>query len=90
MAKGWESKSVESQMESAQSKQAETARKRLTSEAAAVLRKRETLLLARARLQQQMEANRHPRYQEMLQSALTDLEKQLADLSAIERSAGAP
>jgi hypothetical protein len=87
MARGWESKSVESQMESSQSMQEETARKRLTVEMAAALRKKETLLLARAHLQQQMQVSRHPRHQAMLQNALTDLEKQLADLDALDRAA---
>jgi hypothetical protein len=88
MARGWESKSVESQMETSQSKKEETARKRMSPEAAAALRKKETLLLARAHLQQQMQLSQHPRRQEMLQNALTDLEKQLADLGALERAAG--
>ena len=87
MARGWESKSVESQMETAQSKQDDPARKRLTPEVAAALRKKETLLLARAHLQQQMQTSRHPRHREMLQNALTDLEKQLADLGAIDPAA---
>ncbi len=90
MARGWESKSVESQMESSQLKQEETAKKRLTAEAAAALRKKETLLLARAHLQQQMRASQHPRHQAMLQNALTDLEKQIADLGALDRAAGSP
>jgi len=70
-------------METAQSRQVETDRKRLTPEVAAALRKKETLLLARAHLQQQMQTSRHPRHREMLQTALADLEKQLADLGAI-------
>ena len=88
MARGWESKSVESQMETSQSKREETAKKRLTPEVAAALRKKETLLLARAHLQQQMQASQHPRHRVMLQNALTDLEKQLADLGALDRAAG--
>ena len=88
MARGWESKSVESQMESSQGKQEEGPKKRLTPEAAEVLRKKETLLLARAHLHQQMEASQHPRHRTMLESALTDLEKQLAELGALERTAG--
>ncbi|MFZ0961754.1 MAG: hypothetical protein WAO35_12675 [Terriglobia bacterium] len=88
MAKGWQSKSVEAQMETAQSKQEETARKRLTPEGAAALRKKETLLLACTHLQQQMQASQHPRHREMLQNALTDLEKQLEDLGALDSAAG--
>jgi hypothetical protein len=88
MARGWESKSVESQMETSQSERKETARPRLTPEVAAALRKKETLLLARAHLQQQMQASQHPRHRVMLQNALTDLEEQLADLGALDRAAG--
>jgi hypothetical protein len=88
MARGWESKSVELQMETSQSERKETAQKRLTPEEAAALRKKETLLLAHAHLQQQMQASQHPRHREMLQNALTDLERQLADLGALDRAAG--
>jgi hypothetical protein len=88
MARGWESKSVESQMESSQAERKETAHERLTPDGAAALRKKETLLLARAHLQQQMQASQHPRYQVMLQNALAELEKQLADLGALDRPAG--
>jgi hypothetical protein len=82
MARGWESKSVESQMEAANVEGIEPGKKRLTPEAAAAKRKRDTLLLARAHLQQQMQASGHPRYREMLQTALVELEKQLAELGA--------
>jgi hypothetical protein len=88
MARGWESKSVESQMETLQSERKETAKERLTPEVAAALRKKETLLLARAHLQQQMQASQHPRHRDMLQNALADLEKQLADLGTPDRAAG--
>jgi len=88
MARGWESKSVESQMETSQSKKEQTGKKRVSPEVAATIRKKETLLLARAHLQQQMQLSQHPRRQEMLQNALTELEKQLTDLGALDRAAG--
>jgi hypothetical protein len=88
MARGWESKSVESQMENSQSKKEESGRKRMNPEVAAALRKKETLRLGRAHLQQQLEASQHPRHREMLQHAIADLEKQLADLGALESAAG--
>jgi len=75
-------------METPQSNRDETAKKRLTPELAAALRKKETLLLARTHLLQQMQVSQLPRHREMLQNALTDLEKQLADLGALERAAG--
>jgi len=90
MARGWESKSVESQMEASHSERKEAARQRLTPEAAAALRKKETLLLACAHLQQQLQASQHPRHREMLQNALADLEKQLADLNTLDHAVGAP
>lgn len=77
-------------METAQSKQEETAKQRLTPEGAATLRKKETLLLACTHLQQQMQASQHPRHREMLQNALTDLERQLEDLAALDRAVGNP
>jgi len=88
MARGWESKAVESQMEISQAERKATVQKRLSPEEAAALRKKETLLLARAHLQQQMQASQHSRHREMLQNALADLEKQLADLGALDRPAG--
>jgi hypothetical protein len=87
MARGWESKSVESQMETSKSNRDEPSKKHMTPEAAAVQRKKETLLLARTDLLQQMQATQHPRRRDMLQNALTDLDKRLADLGAPDRSA---
>ena len=88
MARGWESKSVESQMESSQTNREETAKKRLSPEVAAAKRKKDTLLLARAHMQQQLQMSQHPRRREMLQIALGDLEQQLADMGARDRAAG--
>ena len=75
-------------METSQSNRKEPPRKRMPPEVAEALRKKETLLLARTHMQQQLQATQHPRRREMLQNALADLEKQLADLGALDRSAG--
>jgi hypothetical protein len=80
MARGWESKAVESQMESSQSNREGSGKKRFTPEGAAAQRKRDTLLLARSHLQNQLQASEHPRHREMLESALSDVERQLAEL----------
>ena len=77
-------------MESSQAERKETGKKRLDPEVAAALRKKETLLLARAHLQQQMQASQHPRHREMLQRALVDLEKQLAVLGVIDPASSSP
>jgi hypothetical protein len=55
---------------------------------ATALRRKETLLLARAHTRLQMQATPHPRHRMMLQNALTELEKQLTRLGALERAAG--
>jgi|SRR5579862_843118 len=87
MARGWESKAVESQMETSQSNKEEVGRRRRNPDEAAALRKKETLLLARAHLQQQIQVTQHPRRMEMLQNALADLEKQLGQLGGPDREA---
>jgi hypothetical protein len=78
MARGWESKSVASQIESAGSERMGAAAKRPDPETTEALRKKQTLLLARTRLLDQMQACQNPRYHEMIQNALADLEKLLA------------
>jgi hypothetical protein len=85
MARGWDSKSVESQIESARSDQGNPAKQRLTPEMAAAARKRESLLLARTHLQQQIQVSQNPRHRAMLESALADLEKQLAAVDPTAR-----
>jgi hypothetical protein len=83
MARGWESKAIESQIEASRSNRGKTTREPLTPEATAALRKRGTLLLARNHLQQQIQASQHPRHRAMLEDALADLERQLAVLGEI-------
>jgi hypothetical protein len=80
MARGWESKSVEAQMESSQSGRDEPFKKRLTPEMAEVYRKKESLLLARTHLLQQISVSQIPRHREMLENALADLEKQISKI----------
>lgn len=77
MARGWESKSVESQIESARSDGTRPAPHPVAPEMTEALRKRETLRLARAHVLQQIQACQNPRYLAMLESALAALEKQL-------------
>ncbi|MBZ5543189.1 MAG: hypothetical protein LAO07_05860 [Acidobacteriia bacterium] len=65
-------------MESAESDRMGSAAKRPDPEASEALRKKQTLLLARTRLLDQMQACQNPRYREMMENALADLEKLLA------------
>jgi hypothetical protein len=80
MARGWESKSVESQIESARSERPASPQTDSESLSPEERRRRETLLLARARLLEQIQASTNPRYTEMMERALLDLDKLLAQL----------
>lgn len=81
MARGWESKSVESQMEEAQSRRAPTSVAVKTAEELARERERESLELSRTRVMLDLQAASNPRYRESLQAALKHLETKLAALS---------
>jgi hypothetical protein len=79
MARGWESKSVEDQVQEAQSRQEHPAKQKLTAEQAELLRRREVLTLAVTRVRKQLESASEPRYREQLLGALASLEAQLAE-----------
>ena len=76
MARGWESKAVEQQQEEATANVARGPR--LTPEQVAEKQKRRSLELSRARIAQQLEAASNPKHRQMLESALKDLDAQLA------------
>jgi len=77
MARGWDSKSVESQIESAET-EIQGEKRGLLPEAGR-LRKKQSLLLSRSRVLQQLDHSQNPRHQEMLQRALADLDAELAE-----------
>ena len=66
-------------MEAANEEPAE-AKPRLSTEQLESRRKKATLTLARARVLQQMEASGNPRHRSMLETALADLDAELAQL----------
>jgi hypothetical protein len=80
MAKGWESKSVEAQVEDSQSRSSEKHRRQLTPAQVEEYRRREVLLLSRTRVQHDLAASQNPRYTDQLNRALADIEAQLAAL----------
>ena len=79
MSRGWESKSVEEQ-------QAEAARPRgdakphLTPDQAARKREKDSLLLSRNSVVQQIQATRNSRHKQMLEAALADLDAKLSQI----------
>jgi hypothetical protein len=77
-------------MEAARSDQAAASKERVTPDMADAHRKKETLLLARTYLLQQLQSSQNPRHREILEKALADLEKQLASIEEIDRSAAVP
>jgi hypothetical protein len=78
MARGWESKSVESQQEDAQDRR--EPRKPLTPEARERLDRRRTLELAVARTQAELQAACHPAHKDMLRLRLEALQAELGTL----------
>ena len=81
MARGWESKSVEEQVQEHQSRGEENKKKQLTPEQSESRRKREVLLLSRSRVQKDLQASQNPRHRDQLNSALADLDSQIAALT---------
>lgn len=78
MARGWESKSVESQIESAdrRSDQGEF----LTAEQRELRRKRDSLELSRRRVLQEIETTRSPARRTSLEQALAFLDQEIEKL----------
>jgi len=81
MARGWESKSVEEQVQEHPQRKGENTKKQLTAEQLESRRKREVLLLSRSRVQKDLQASQNPRHRDQLNSALADLDSQIAELT---------
>lgn len=81
MARGWESKSVESQIESAaEFHKAAAASAQFTAEEVTRERERNTLQLSRTRVLHDLETATNERYREQLEAALRHLNNKLAAL----------
>lgn len=81
MARGWESKSVEAQVEDLQEKKFEKPTGQLTLSQLESQRRRNLLILSRARVQHDLQLAQDPRYREQLNRALADLEAQITRLA---------
>jgi hypothetical protein len=84
MARGWESKAVESQVQEFESKESRTQRRQLSQDQKEIRRKIEILLLSRARVEKELQSSENPRYREQLNRALIDLDAQIAKLKENE------
>ncbi len=78
MARGWESKSVEAQIESADTPAALSIDHSNGSAERKRLREKNNLMLSRQRVLQEIQASSNPRFHQMLHSTLEDLDKKLA------------
>ena len=78
MARGWESKSVEAQIDMAEVSRGAAAAKQLNHETLQAIRKRESLLMSRTRVVRELENAQNPRYKAVLTKALTELDAQLS------------
>jgi hypothetical protein len=81
VARGWESKSVESQIESAEERAALAKLPQLTPEEADRKGQRDSLQLSRTRVLHDIETSLNPRYRATLEAALKHLDEKIASLS---------
>lgn len=80
MARGWESKSVESQVDSAETARLSRRNPLLTSEQVEREGKRNSLMLSRTRVLHDLQTACNPRYRSQLEQALSYLDLQLKEL----------
>jgi hypothetical protein len=84
MARGWESKAVEGQVQEFESKENRSKKLQLTRDQLEIRRKIEILLLSHARAEKELQSSQNPRYREQLIRALADLDAQLSKLKSTE------
>jgi len=82
MARGWESKGVESQIEAVESRRTASQRVARPEEQVRLERERESLRLSRKRVLHDIETATHARYREQLEAALRYLDSRLQELSS--------
>ena len=82
MARGWESKSVEAQIDMAEDRSAAAQAKVLSQETLDLLRKKEGILMSRTRVVRDLQNAQNPRYKAVLSKALAELDAQLTTLAS--------
>ena len=81
MARGWESKAVEAQIEESTAAEPAHSKKQLTPEELRRRQKRADLMLSRSRVVQQLAESHDERYSKMLRQALTALDEKITALA---------
>lgn len=82
MARGWESKEIESQIEASEAHATQSRQPKLSAAELNAQRERESLELSRTRVLQDLAAAKNPKYREMLERSLRYLEEKIAALTA--------
>jgi hypothetical protein len=77
MARGWESKQVEAQVENASDGKRSGSKRPLTDDEKRAQRERDSLKLSRAYVLHQIESSTNERYTESLRKALGEIEQKL-------------
>jgi hypothetical protein len=81
MARGWESKDVETQVESKEIPKASSGREPKSAEQLAREQDIKQLQLSRTRIANDLATATHPNHRKSLEAALAHLDKKIADLS---------
>lgn len=79
MARGWESKSVEMQIEDKPKLVPTPAKTRTSDQVQHIIEKR-NLELARAKVAHELASSQNPRYAQMLKQSLSELDKKIASI----------
>ena len=80
MARGWESKAVEDQIEEGHRRTDEAIKVSATAETRARLLRLDSLKLSRSRLLEQLERASHPAHREVLMKGLRAIEKEIEEI----------
>jgi hypothetical protein len=80
MARGWESKAIEDQIAEAEARKEARANRQMTAGEMETVKRKEALLLERARLVREMERAFRRRHLAILERGLAHIESELAEL----------
>jgi hypothetical protein len=83
MARGWESKSVEAQIDMAETPRSFREVTAPSIESLALIRQKETILLSRTRVVRELDNAQNPRYKAVLTKALAELDAQLTSFAVV-------
>ena len=82
MARGWESKAVDDQIEEKESRRAHASKVETTPEQRVLKDRLDSLKLSRSRLLEQLERATHPAHRNVLLNGLKAIEKEIDEVSA--------